>query len=73
MEKLLVEAGAKVIAGQPIGIVGADPLDAEHLKHLHFELWPSGARGSALDSAPLMKRWGFVSVDAQGKPSFLAA
>ena len=48
LEQLLVtptanaKAGQRVRAGQPIGIIGADPLDGEHLKHLHFELWLGG-------------------------------
>jgi murein DD-endopeptidase MepM/ murein hydrolase activator NlpD len=69
MESLLVREGENVIAGQPLGIVGADPLDAEHVKHLHFEIWPTGNRASAIDPAPLMKGWRFVSVDTNGRPS----
>ena len=48
LEKLLVtptanaKSGERVRAGQPIGIIGASPLDGEHLKHLHFELWLGG-------------------------------
>ena len=30
-------------AGQPLGVIGGDPLDPGHLKHLHFELWLLGA------------------------------
>lgn len=43
-------------AGQPLGVIGADPLDGEHLKHLHFELWPNGPQ-SAIDPARLMAGW----------------
>jgi murein DD-endopeptidase MepM/ murein hydrolase activator NlpD len=43
-------------AGQPLGVIGGDPLNPPHLKHLHFELWPSGP-SSAIDSQPLMKAW----------------
>lgn len=43
-------------AGQPLGIIGADPLDDQHLKHLHFELWPNGPQ-SAIDPARLMAGW----------------
>jgi hypothetical protein len=50
-------SGQRVRAGQPIGVVGADPLDAEHLKHLHF----------AVDPEPLMYGWEYVA-DPQ-KPS----
>jgi len=62
LEQLLVtptanaKTGERVRAGQPIGIIGADPLDAEHLKHLHFELWRGGP-SNAVDPAPLMKSW----------------
>jgi murein DD-endopeptidase MepM/ murein hydrolase activator NlpD len=42
-------------AGQPLGVIGADPLDKEGIKHLHFELW----RGfnNPIDPAPLMAGW----------------
>jgi hypothetical protein len=53
---LLVAPRAHVLAGDPIGIVGADPLDGEHLKHLHFALWRGGPR-DAFDPAPLMRSW----------------
>jgi murein DD-endopeptidase MepM/ murein hydrolase activator NlpD len=43
-------------AGQPLGVIGADPLDPSRLKHLHFELWPAGP-ASAIDPQPLMKAW----------------
>jgi len=43
-------------AGQPLGVIGADPLDPERLKHLHFELWAGGPK-DAVDPAPLMKTW----------------
>lgn len=46
----------KIKAGQPLGVIGADPLDASHLKHLHFELQPIGST-SAIDPQPLMKSW----------------
>jgi murein DD-endopeptidase MepM/ murein hydrolase activator NlpD len=46
-----------VRAGDVIGHVGADPLDAEGLMHLHFELWYRGAHESAIDPAPLMNTW----------------
>lgn len=43
-------------AGQPLGVIGADPLDPAGLKHLHLELW-SGGPLNALDPQPLMKTW----------------
>jgi hypothetical protein len=65
LEKLLVtptanaKSGERVRAGQPIGVVGADPLDAEHVKHLHFELWLGGP-SAAVDPAPVMHAWSIV-------------
>jgi murein DD-endopeptidase MepM/ murein hydrolase activator NlpD len=46
----------RVKAGQPLGVIGADPLDPRRLKHLHFELW-AGGPGRAIDPAALMKSW----------------
>jgi murein DD-endopeptidase MepM/ murein hydrolase activator NlpD len=43
-------------AGQPLGVIGADPQDKQRLKHLHFELWRGGPQ-DAIDPAPLMKSW----------------
>ena len=62
LEKLLVKPCApgtsqeRVVAGQPIGVIGADPLDAQHLKHLHFEVWLGDPNGR-IDPAPLMRGW----------------
>ena len=39
---------------------GADPLDGEHLKHLHFELWLGGP-SAAIDPAPVMRAWEVVN------------
>jgi len=46
----------QIKAGQPLGVIGGDPLDPARLKHLHFELWPGGP-ASAIDPQPLMKTW----------------
>ena len=46
----------QIKAGQPLGVIGADPLDPAHLKHLHFELWLGGP-ANAIDPQPLMKTW----------------
>ncbi len=65
LEKLLVaptgnaKTGERVHAGQPIGIVGFDPLDTAHLKHLHFEIWRGGPN-DAIDPAPVMHSWGIA-------------
>lgn len=66
LEKLLVapatpgKSTERVRAGQPIGIVGASPLDGEHLKHLHFEVWLGGP-SDRIDPATLMRAWETVA------------
>jgi murein DD-endopeptidase MepM/ murein hydrolase activator NlpD len=42
LSSLLVTAKQSVSAGTPIGIIGADPLDGEHIMHLHLEVWRGG-------------------------------
>lgn len=54
---LFVIRGATVEAGQPIGIVGADPTDGQHIRHLHFEIWRHGTRSSTTDPAPYLAAW----------------
>jgi hypothetical protein len=56
LEKLLVAKGDHMRAGQPIGTIGASPLDAEHLKHLHFELWLGGP-SDRVDPSLVMRGW----------------
>ena len=60
LEKLTANAGERVRAGQPIGVIGASPLDGEHLKHLHFELWLGGP-SDRVDPATLMRSWEVVA------------
>lgn len=67
LEKLLVKetanakTGERVRSGQPIGVIGADPLDGQqHLKHLHFEIWLGGPQ-DAIDPAPVMRSWQSVA------------
>src|SRR5262249_16786216 len=45
LSSLLVAAKQTVSAGTPVGVIGADPLDGEHVLHLHFEVWRGGAEG----------------------------
>jgi hypothetical protein len=66
LEKLLVapatpgKSSERVHAGQPIGIIGASPLDGEHLKHLHFEVWLGGPN-DRIDPSALMRGWEVVT------------
>lgn len=52
----------RVRAGQPLGVIGADPKDARGVAHLHFELWHGGAGLAAIDPVPYLRRW--LVVDA---------
>lgn len=62
LEKLLLTPTAnaatrqRVQAGQAIGVIGFDPLDAQKLKHLHFEVWTPKPTDK-VDPAPLMRSW----------------
>ena len=55
-------SGERVRAGQPIGIIGADPQDPNGIAHLHFEMWFGGAGRAAIDPAPYLR--GFAVLDA---------
>jgi hypothetical protein len=57
----------RVRAGQAIGIIGSDPLDVAHLKHLHFALWRGGP-ANAIDPAPLMTRWDYAEDPREPPP-----
>ena len=46
----------RIRAGQPLGVIGSDPMDPQRLKHLHFELWAGGPE-QAVDPQALMKSW----------------
>ncbi len=56
----------QIKAGQPLGVIGADPMDGQRLKHLHFELW-AGGPSQAVDPQAIMKSWEVV-VPAQMAP-----
>lgn len=61
--------GPSVEAGHPLGVVGGDPLDAQGLKHLHFEVW----RGrTPIDPEPAMRRWQLLEIDGQRRDPDLA-
>jgi murein DD-endopeptidase MepM/ murein hydrolase activator NlpD len=58
LETTAVRQGERVTAGQRLGTMGADPLDAQHVRHLHFEVWQRvGADVAHLDPQPLMAPW----------------
>lgn len=51
--------GTPIAAGQRIGTVGIDPLDAARIRHLHFAVWWQGSGDAAsVDPAPVMSTWG---------------
>jgi murein DD-endopeptidase MepM/ murein hydrolase activator NlpD len=43
LSSVFVTAKQPVSAGTPIGIIDADPLDGQRIKHLHLEIWRGGA------------------------------
>jgi hypothetical protein len=53
--------GDEVRAGDVLGVMGGDPANVPHLRHLHFELWfPRKGVSSAYwptDPAPYMAHW----------------
>ena len=63
MASLAVSTGDTVAAGQPIGIIGGNPADSVHLKHLHFELWKNGTRAGVLDPKPYLDTWPHVAIN----------
>jgi murein DD-endopeptidase MepM/ murein hydrolase activator NlpD len=53
-----ISRGAVVKAGDQLGTMGADPTDAEHVRHLHFAAWYHGAGDAAsVDPAEAMQGW----------------
>ena len=51
-----------IASGQRLGVMGADPLDAAHVRHLHFAVWYQGAGDSAsVDPSTEMSKWGRVA------------
>ena len=47
-------SGQRVRAGQPLGVVGADPSNGGGIEHLHFEMWFAGDGRAAIDPAPYL-------------------
>lgn len=54
---LAVKRGDIVRAGQQLGTIGGSPIEPQHLKHLHFELWKGGRRTGAVDPKPYLASW----------------
>lgn len=50
-------APTTVKAGEVLGVVGGDPMEASHFRHLHFAIWYGGTDESAIDPADAMKSW----------------
>lgn len=50
----------RVVAGQPLGVIGADPKDANAIAHLHFEIWYGGNGLAAIDPHPYLRGWPVV-------------
>jgi murein DD-endopeptidase MepM/ murein hydrolase activator NlpD len=48
-----IESGKRVTAGQRLGPMGADPLDPEHVVHLHIQLAPGG---EVVDPGPYLEK-----------------
>jgi murein DD-endopeptidase MepM/ murein hydrolase activator NlpD len=71
LSSLLVATKQKVTAGMPLGVVGADPLDGEHLMHLHFEVWRDGA-SDRVDPQPLMASWEYLRDPAESTGALVA-
>src|SRR5262249_52025962 len=72
LSSLLVTAKQAVSAGTPLGIIGADPLDAEHVMHLHLEVW-RGGEDARLDPQRIIATPWEYSPDAGHLPLTLVA
>ncbi len=58
LSKVTVAKGDVVTAGQELGLMGADPTDAQHLRHLHFATWWKGwGDAASVDPAAAMGSW----------------
>lgn len=51
--------GMQLAAGQRLGVMGSDPTDGGHVRHLHFATWYKGAGDAAsVDPEKAMQTWG---------------
>ena len=72
LSSLLVSAKQRVTAGTPLGIIGADPLDGEHVMHLHLEVWSGGADARFDPQRVIETSWEYVP-DPGDLPRILVA
>ena len=61
LASVLVTAKQTVSAGTPIGIIDADPLDDQHIKHLHLEIWHGGASDRFDPQRIIETTWEYLS------------
>lgn len=65
LERLLIPEqragpnGQHVDAAHPLGVVGGNPAEPPHLKHLHFELWLGK---TPIDPEPMLRGWQLLEV-----------
>ena len=65
LERLLIPEqragpnGLHVDAAYPLGVVGGNPAEPPHLKHLHFELWLGK---TPVDPEPILRGWQLLEV-----------
>lgn len=53
-----ISPGTRVEAGHQLGVMGSDPTDPEHVRHLHFAAWYHGSGDEAsVDPAEAMIGW----------------
>lgn len=56
------QRGELVQAGKVLGVMGSDPTDGGHVRHLHFAVWYRGfGDNSSVDPAKAMESWRRVS------------
>lgn len=58
----LMRRGEPVAAATPLGVMGSDPTDGGHVRHLHFAVWYRGYGDNAsVDPSKAMASWRLVS------------
>ena len=72
LSSLLVAVKQKVGAGTPVGVIGADPLDGQHLMHLHFETWRGGVNDRFDPQALVLASWEYLPDPGDQRPELVA-